>query len=103
MGRLSAKAQWAVLLGLLFLPGMLRSLARGNPGLEALVVPINFALLGFALLTWVADPLFNLLLRLNRFGRLALSRPQVVASNWLGGWLVLTAGIFIAAFAMREQ
>jgi DMSO reductase anchor subunit len=35
-------------------------------------------------MTWMASPFFNLLLRLNRFGRLALSREQTVASNWLG-------------------
>jgi len=29
------------------------------------------AYMAFALLTWLADPLFNLLLRFSRFGRLA--------------------------------
>ena len=31
--------------------------------------------------------MFNLLLRLNRFGRYALSREETVASNWFGGFL----------------
>ena len=43
----------------------------------------------FVLLTWVAEPFFNLLLRLNRFGRLALSREQIVESNWIGAVMLL--------------
>jgi hypothetical protein len=46
-------------------------------------------------MTWIADPLFNLVLRLNRFGRLALSDEQTMASNWVGGCLLgaLLAGL----------
>lgn len=40
-------------------------------------------------MTWLAYPLFNLLLRVNRFGRLALSREQTVASNWVGACVFL--------------
>jgi hypothetical protein len=45
----------------------------------------------FILLTWITGPLFNLLLRLDRFGRLALSHEQIVESNWIGGVLLLSA------------
>jgi hypothetical protein len=48
-------------------------------------MPFLILYIAFAVMTWVASPLFNLLLRLNRFGRLALSREQIVASNWIGG------------------
>src|SRR5262249_15991927 len=54
----------------------------------------------FAVLTWIAQPLFNLLLRLDRFGKHALSRDQVVASNWLAACLLaalLTATVWITA------
>jgi tetratricopeptide (TPR) repeat protein len=45
----------------------------------------------FILLTWITGPFFNLLLRLDRFGRLALSREQIVESNWIGAVLLLGA------------
>lgn len=45
----------------------------------------------FILLTWITGPFFNLLLRLDRFGRLALSREQIVESNWIGTVLLLSA------------
>jgi tetratricopeptide (TPR) repeat protein len=103
MGRLSAKAQWMVLLALLFLPRLLGGVAAANPALEPIITLIRVGLLGFVLLTWIADPLFNLVLRFNRFGRHALTRPQVVASNWLGGWLLVTLAVFLAALIAESQ
>jgi hypothetical protein len=50
----------------------------------------------FVLMTWIASPLFNLVLRLNRFGRLALSREQIVASNWVGACLLATIAALVA-------
>jgi tetratricopeptide (TPR) repeat protein len=49
------------------------------------------------LLTWIARPFFNLLLRLDPFGRLALSRQQIVESNWVGG-VLLTAVLSLLAY-----
>lgn len=70
-----------------------------NPEWEPWLLPVKIAYLVFAVMTWIADPLFNLLLRLNRFGRLALSREQVVASNWLGGCLLISLAMLAAYLA----
>jgi tetratricopeptide (TPR) repeat protein len=87
MRRLSARAQWGVIFGLLIAQRMLSS------GLPAELAPLGrilfWGLLVFVFLTWTADPLFNLLLRLNPLGRLALSREQVWASNCVGLCLLL--------------
>ena len=56
------------------------------------VLVLSFA---FLMLTWISSPLFNLLLRFNRFGRLALSRDQRIASSWIGGCFVLAAVSFV--------
>jgi Tfp pilus assembly protein PilF len=89
MSRLSRRAQWAVVLIGYFAYQGLAALVKTNPGLKPWVVPVMIAYFGFAVLTWVAVPLFNLLLRLDRFGRHALSREQVIASNWVGALLGL--------------
>jgi hypothetical protein len=91
MSRLSEKAQWAIILGGYFGYRALLTVARRNPDVAPYIWPIVIAYIAFALMTWLADPLFNLLLRLNRFGRLALSRQQVMASNVIG--LLLLAAI----------
>jgi tetratricopeptide (TPR) repeat protein len=75
MSRMDPRWRWGVILGAVFLPRFLGPFA------------IVFWL--FVYLTWTADPLFNLLLRLNRDGRHALSRDQIVASNWVGIALLL--------------
>ena len=89
MSRLSGQAQWMIIIGLFIAMRVLRGLARNNPELAPYITPVLIAYIVFVVLTWTADPLFNLLLRLNRFGRLALSRDQLVASNWVGACVLL--------------
>src|SRR5262249_45363590 len=74
MGRLSSQVQWAIVLGGFFGYQLLAGVARRNPNLSPWLVPILVAYAVFALMTWIAAPLFNLLLRLDRYGRYALSR-----------------------------
>lgn len=97
MRRLSRRAQWGVVLGLLIAQ---RVLASDVPAALAPLSTILFwCLIAFLFLTWTAEPLFNLLLRLNRLGRLALSRKQIWASNCVGACLLL-ALIALAAWAV---
>jgi tetratricopeptide (TPR) repeat protein len=94
MSRLGGRARWLVLIGAYIGFRVLRGVASAAPALAPLVTPVLILYGAFALSTWLADPLFNLVLRLNRYGRYALSPDQVLASNWVGG--VLLAGILSA-------
>jgi tetratricopeptide (TPR) repeat protein len=96
MGRQSTVAQWVVILGFIFGRKILADLARSHPALEPFIVPILALTFAFLLLTWIASPLFNLLLRLNRFGRLALSRDQRIASSWIGACFLAAVAFFVA-------
>ena len=89
MSKLSSRAQWGIVLGGYFGNRLLGTLAGSHPVLAVWLLPLQILYIGFAVLTWTADPLFNLLLRLNKFGRLVLSREQVVASNFIGTSLLL--------------
>jgi hypothetical protein len=89
MAKLSGRARWAVILGGYFGAKLLRKAAAANPGAAPFLWTILALYVVFCLLTWLADPLFNLLLRLDRFGRLVLSREEIVASNWVGACLLL--------------
>jgi tetratricopeptide (TPR) repeat protein len=89
MSRFKGRTQWLIILGAYFGNQILRGLATSQPALAPWLLPIRILYIAFALMTWIADPLFNLLLRLNRFGRLALSREQVVAANSLGACIFL--------------
>ena len=89
MSRLSPRAQWGVIIGAVVVTRLL-----------PVIAPFYIA---FAVLTWVADPLFNLLLRLDKFGRLALSAEQVRTSNWVGGCLLVALVTLVAGVATRNQ
>ena len=90
MSKLSTGAQWGVILGVYFGNRMLGTVASKNPDLAPWLLPLRILLIAAFLLTWTADPLFNLLLRFNRFGRLALSQAQKTASSWFGLCVLLT-------------
>lgn len=102
MSRLSGQARWGIILGAFFGYQVLRGVARSNPQLATIVWPLLALYLIFAVLTWLADPLFNLLLRLNRFGKLALSREQIITSNWVGALLLLVILALVARLATGD-
>lgn len=99
MSRLPSGAQWGIIIGGLVGQRVLSNLANNNPSLQPFVWPILGVYIAFVLMTWLASPLFNLLLRLNRYGRLALSREQVITSNWVGSLLLCAAACGILALA----
>jgi tetratricopeptide (TPR) repeat protein len=99
MSRLSDRARWGVILGGWFLIRILRNTARGNPELETWTNPIIAVYAVFVLLTWFSIPLFNLLLRLSRYGRHALSEDQRRGSNGFGACLLAFVACVIAAYA----
>jgi tetratricopeptide (TPR) repeat protein len=87
MSTLSSKARWAVVIGIYVLSRIMRSAAKVNPAWQPLLLPLIVVLVVFVMMTWIAQPLFNLFLRVSKFGRLALSREQIVASNLVGACL----------------
>jgi tetratricopeptide (TPR) repeat protein len=98
IGKLREGAAWAVLIGLFVLYHVLRSLAASNPSWAPYVQPILTVYIVFVISTWLAHPLFNLMLRLHPFGKLALSREQIVASNWIGAAFFLALASLAAYF-----
>lgn len=89
MGRLGGKAQWGFIIGIWLFMRVLRGLEKEHPALGPWIGPLTTLYFGFFLATWVAEPLFNLVLRLDRLGRNALSEDQVRCSNYVG--------VFVAA------
>jgi Tfp pilus assembly protein PilF len=91
MARLDNRVRIGIIIGLYLAYRGLFSLSEQNPGIRPFVLPFLILYGVFALLTWLAYPLFNLLLRLDRFGRYALSADQRSGANLLGLWLPATA------------
>ena len=103
IGRQTQIAQWAVILGIAFGPRILRGISETAPRLAPFLIPIQALLFGFVILTWIASPLFNFLLRFNKFGRLALSPEEKRESSWIGGCVVVALGCAIGYFATGSE
>lgn len=102
MGRLSGSIQWAIIIGLYFVNRILNSLAAQNPALKPFVLPITILYLGFALMTWIANPIFNTFLRFNSYGKYLLSKREKMASNFVIGMLLFGVITGIAAAVLIE-
>ncbi len=84
MSRLSGRARWGVIIAGCVGYWTVLSVARNQPHLAPWIMPLIVLYVVFVVMTWVANPLFNLLLRLHPIGRLALSREQIITANWVG-------------------
>jgi tetratricopeptide (TPR) repeat protein len=96
MARFSGKAQFGVIFGAWLGYQLLRGIVRQNPAAGKFLWPIMVAYVIFCAMTWLAYPLLNLVLRLHPFGKYALSREQVISSNWIGsliGLCLLSVGL----------
>jgi tetratricopeptide (TPR) repeat protein len=89
MGRLSGRAQWAVIIGLFIGSRVIRTAARNNPEWAPFLWPLLWVYFAFAVMTWLAYPLFNLLLRLHPLGKHALTPDQRLGANCVGSCLAL--------------
>ena len=101
MSTLGRKWQWAMVLALFFGTRMIGDAAVRNPDLGPILWPVWGLLIGFCLMSWLADPLFNLMLRLNRFGRHILNREQIWAANATG--ICLLAALSFLAYGLIED
>lgn len=89
MGRQSKRIQWAFIIFTIFVVRIVRQTAAANPELGLFLWPLVVGFYIFIYLSWTAQPVFNLMLRFDRFGRYVLSREERVASNWYGASLLL--------------
>jgi tetratricopeptide (TPR) repeat protein len=88
MAKLSEGKRWLVVAMVVVGLRLLRLLAASGSAGVLIVTPLIFLYVSFVLFSWIADPLFNVVLRFNAYGRLLLSREEVTASNWIGGLLM---------------
>lgn len=98
MSRLSGQARWLVIMGGYFGARIVGQIADSNPSLSPILTPLTYLYLIFAYLTWTGNTIFNLLLRLDRFGRLVLSEAQIRNANVIGGVLLLALLAFVAGW-----
>ncbi len=78
IGRFPPKTRLVLLIGMPIAQSVLQTTVASVPALEFLAFPLMLIYLLFVWMTWTSSALFNLVLMLNPFGRLALNREEKV-------------------------
>ncbi|MFN3404953.1 MAG: tetratricopeptide repeat protein [Cytophagaceae bacterium] len=95
IGNMKGKAQWGVIIGFAIGSRVLRGIASAVPALKPFILPVVILYMMFAVSTWIIEPLTNLFLRLNVYGRYALQKAEIITSNFVGSSLLLGITSFI--------
>lgn len=103
MGNLSSKYQWGVILGFYFGTKVIRMLAEGSETLAPFLNPLIFLLFVFAFSTWVMNPLSNLFLRLNSYGKYLLSKEEKLSSTFVGIFFIVFLVGLIGMFLIKAE
>lgn len=99
MQKLSDRARWGLIVGGYVANRMVAGVARGNPDLAPWLLPIRILYVVFVIFTWLAYPIFNLMLFLHPVGRFALDENQRAQASWVGICLGL-AVVSLGAWAV---
>ncbi len=89
LNRMPAQRQMLILIGGWVLMRVLARVGESNSLIQLLTLPILLAYFVFAVLTWIATPLFQTFLRFHPFGRHLLRGPELRLSNFVAPCLLL--------------
>ena len=98
MAAMSEKGFWLFLIGIYFIYRILLSIARNNEAVAPFIFPIVGILVFLFISSWLFDPLMNLYLLLNPYGKYLLDQDDIKMAKFTGGSLgvgiiLLTIGL----------
>lgn len=103
MNNLTAKYQWAVIIGILLGTRLLRGLAAANETLRPFLTPLVFLIGVLAFSTWVITPISNLFLRFNKYGQFLLSKQEKQSANVVAACLAIFIVGLVAYLVMQDD
>ncbi len=98
MAKLTANGSWTFLIGAYIVYRIILKAAESFPFLY----PLSYLILAFFIFSWIAEPLFNLYLYTNKFGRLLLSKKQKSMSIYVGSSLAVALLSLSLYFVFKE-
>jgi len=89
LNRMTGQRQMMILLGGWLLVNLLNRLAKTNEIADMISLPLMLAYAAFAVMTWIATPLFQTFLRFHPFGKHLLRSREIWLSNFVAPCLSL--------------
>lgn len=102
MDRFSKGGSILIIIGLVVFVYFIEEIANYIPIIKPFTNFIVIAYVLFAILTWMGESLFNLVLRLDKFGRYCLTPNQIWSSNVVGLLLLFALASAGAAFLLDD-
>jgi tetratricopeptide (TPR) repeat protein len=103
ISNLAKKNQWIFIIGVYIGFRLIRFVAKQNQALQPFLTPLIFILTIIAFSTWVINPISNLFLRLNPFGKHLLTSKEIQSSNYVGLSLFIFLIGLVAYLINRED
>lgn len=103
ISNMKSKAQWAILIGFYLGSHVLRAIGESYPQLEVITTPLVILYVLFALTTWLIGPLSNLFLRLNKYGKHALTEDAIQCSNYVGLSFLVSILSFVLYLVLLKE
>lgn len=103
LGRFPPGVQIGLMLGLVFGQTVLSNLVQMVPALAPLAGPLAFLYAIFVWMNWTASALFNLVLRIDPFGRLVLNASERRESTLAGVCLLLFIAVGLTSLFVKRE
>jgi tetratricopeptide (TPR) repeat protein len=103
MGNLTSKYQWAVIIGFYVGMRVLRGIARSNEALQPFLTPLIILLALIAFSTWVINPVSNLFLRFNAYGKFLLDRNEKRSANFVAASFAICLTGILLYFILTDE
>lgn len=101
MSRLTSSQMWGIMIVAYFALRFLQRTAETRPELAVFLMPIVYLVVAIFLSTWIIQPLMNLYLLTNKYGKLLLDKYDKKAAQYVGVSLLL-AIIFLVSSIWME-
>ncbi len=89
MSRLTSRQMWGLMIGAFFTLRILGQTAERNPELAVFLNPVIYLVVAVFLSTWIIQPLMNLYLLTNKYGKLLLDDHDKQSAKYVGISLLL--------------
>lgn len=99
MSRFSGAVQFAIIIGFFIGYRIMVGMTKGSPALQQTIIIVYVAIV---VLTWGANPFFNLVLRLHPYGKLVLNERERFVSSLNAGVLIVGLLCVVAGFVLGQ-